>query len=151
VEENLVAHLGVLEHLVPRQHFDVEVVVIQPEEPPLPIRHGLKIFLAKQPLLDLRGQVTYDKTVERGVGRHQHILPLWRLEFPVHDVIDVSDDLLDGVFVRGFVDEIIALRLLELEDRDGIAGFVVSPEYNPLIVGNEVGALCSASVERNIR
>ena len=30
MEENLVAHLGILQNLVPRQHFDIQVVIIQP-------------------------------------------------------------------------------------------------------------------------
>ena len=50
VEENLVTHLRVPEHLVPGQHFDVKVVVVKPMKPPLPVRHGFEVLLTLHPL-----------------------------------------------------------------------------------------------------
>ena len=53
MEENLVSHLRILEHLVPTDHFDIQVDVLKPLEPTQSIRHWLEVLFSIKPIFNL--------------------------------------------------------------------------------------------------
>ena len=49
LEEDLIAHLCVLQNLVPTEHLNVEVNVAHPLKPAQTVRHGREVLLPFQP------------------------------------------------------------------------------------------------------
>src|SRR5205823_5314013 len=80
----------------------------------------------------------------------KHLASLGRLELSVLYIVDIPHDLLDRIFGRRGVHKIVALRLLKLENRDGVTGFIISAENYPLVVCDQVGSLAIAAKKRNV-
>jgi hypothetical protein len=79
-----------------------------------------------EPVLDLFGEVADDIAVERRCVVDEDVAAGWGLELALPDLINVADDLLNRVLPGGRVSKIVPLGLLELENRDGVAGFIIA-------------------------
>ena len=73
MKEDLIAHLGVLQNLVPTYYLDVQIDVPAPLKPSQPIRHDLEVLLLLKPCLHFPGQVADDIAVERRIIRDEHL------------------------------------------------------------------------------
>src|SRR5260370_4661395 len=151
MEENLIAYLGVLQHLIPAHYFDIEIDISAPLEPPQPVRHNLEILFFFEPGFHFLGQIANHISVERRIFRDQHLSALGRFELTFAYVVYVPDDLLDRILLRRKIDEIITLRLFELKDRDRVTRLIIAAEQYGFVICDEVWAFSGAAVEGNIR
>lgn len=122
MKENAVSQFGLSQDLVPRQHLDIKIDVLDPLKPAEFVRHDLEVLLAQQPVFNFCGEVTDHITIEGGIRFDQHLAASGRLRLPISDVVHVSHDLLDRVFFRREVHKVVSLRLLEFEYRDWMLG-----------------------------
>lgn len=141
VEEYLVPHFRVAEQLRPANHLHVETDVAEPVEPSQAIRHRSTVLLLLEPVFDLFGQVADDIAVEWRCVVDKDVTAGRRLELALSDLIDVTDDLLNRVFLGGRVGEIIFLRLLELKNRNGVTGLIVAATGHAAIINGYVRAV----------
>ena len=134
MKEDLVPHLRILEHFIPTDHFNIQIDILKPLEPTQSIWHRLEILFTFKPGFNFGCHITYDVSIEWRVLCNENPPAFGRFVFPIADVIDIPDDLLNRVFLRGRDYEIIPLWLFKLEDRDRIACFVVTTEKDTLVV-----------------
>src|SRR5690606_24169159 len=84
---------------------------------------------------------------ERRVLGNKNLSALGGLVFAVPDIVHVAHDLLDRVLSGRRIHEVVTLRLLELEDRNRVARFVITSEQNPLVVDQQIRAISIPTVE----
>ena len=114
------------------------------------IWHWREVHFLMQPLLHLRGQVADDIPIERSSLTDKDVAPLRCQEFPSTNRVHVPNDLTDRILLGGLIYKVVAPRALELEDRDGVTGFIFGAEGDAPVKGNDVWALRGAAVQRKV-
>ena len=99
-EEYFIPHFSVPEKFGPTQNFHVEAVVTKPSEPAKSIWHGSKVLLELKPLSYFWRQIANYVTVKWRRAVDDDIAASGCLELTFSDLIDISDDLLNRIFLR---------------------------------------------------
>ncbi|HUD92893.1 hypothetical protein [Sphingobium sp.] len=90
------------------------------------VGHDSEQFLAVQPVRHLAGQTADYISIDGRIGVEEDVTAFRRSELPIPELIEVADYLLDRNVVKRGVREVMALQLLELENRGGVARLIIA-------------------------